>query len=532
MVSHIGLETETRSGSAFDALVQAMQRHATAALDCTDPRVFTVETAGDLWDLYLANLLQSDRQHHTCTSCRHFVRRYGALVIVADDGTLTPLCWPAPQDVPEPYAEAVAALNRAVRRGTITGVALTTEAVWGTPVTGPWTHFALTPPAAAVYRPTLTQTAFQVAAAKHEDYGTLRRGLAEFSRETVAQALTLLDADALYRAEKVIGPARFLLALHDLTARGRQRDNLIWRAVASAPAGFCQPRSTMVGTLLSDIAEGLDFGEVSRRFAAKMHPLQYQRPQAAPAAGNIAQAEQLIEALGIASALRRRFARLDELQTIWQPTRQPEAPPAGGVFGHLLPKQHQPLAALTTPEQAITWEKFARTVLPTAQRIEVYVSGRMNFCGLVTASDPESAPLLQWDSAEQRNPVSWYVYNAGSPPEQWGLRPQSWVPVTAVTLQPSMWFGERFPHQGKSAIFVLDGARDTQESGLGLFPETLQAALHAVRATVEAYVHSRQLEGREEASANGLRVGNSASTAPIRVTTALGTLTYRIDRWD
>lgn len=53
----------------------------------------------------------------------------------------------------------------------------------------------------------------------------------------------------------------------------------------------------MIGTLLDDIASGMSFDSVSRRFAEKMHPLQYQRPQAAPSAGNIAQAEKIVEKL-------------------------------------------------------------------------------------------------------------------------------------------------------------------------------------------------------------------------------------------
>lgn len=535
MTTALQIEDPARSGDRFDDLVTVMQAHFGAVLDAHGPHLFTVD-AGDLVELYLHNLPADQRQHHTCHACKTFLQRFGSLAVVDDDGTLTPAVWPS-ECAPEPYTTAIAALARAVRRGTVSGVALHGERVWGTPLTGEWTHFAVTPPRAALWTPIGVLTAGQTAAAKREDYGTLQRGLAEFTRETVAQALTLLEAETLYRSEKVLGPAKFLMDLHEARARvrGQQRENVVWRAVAGAPPGFCTPRSTMVGTLLSDIAEELDFAQVKRRFAEKMHPLQYQRPTAAPAAGNIAAAEKLVETLGIASALRRRFARLDEIQTVWRPEPVPErAQPHGGVFSHLLVGEKRATTPpMTIPAQTVTWEKFARTVLPFARRMDVYVLGTMNFCALLTAADPESVPILQWDSAEVRNPVSWYVYNGGSSPEQWSLRSGTWIPVTAVALQPSMWAGaDKFTHQGKSALFILDGARDTKASGLALFPETLQSSLHAVRSVIEAHSRTGTLEGREEASACGLRVGDSTNAGQIRVTSATGMITYRIDRWD
>jgi len=537
--------TITRSGELFDDLVTAMQRHFDAVIERNGPSLFRVDPFASgsveihsLWEWYLTQLPAADVQHHSCHACQQFMRHYGNLVSINDDGTLVSAIWSAESAVPEPYRAAVHALARSVTQARVTDVALTRATVWGTPVTGEWTHFAITPPAAALYMEFGALTAHQAEAKRREDFGTLRQGLLDYNRDTVAQALTLLDADALYRADKVIGPARFLLRLHDQRVgvhNQRLLDNLLWRAVATAPVGFCQPRSTMIGTLLDDILSGYSFAQIKQRFDAKMHPLQYQRPTAAPAAGNIAQAEKTIEQLGITASLRRRFARLDEIETIWCP-----APPAAptqpeGVFSHLRAK-NAPRAAdpLVMPPQVITWVKFAETVLPQAEQIEVFVSGAMNFCALLTAVDADAPPILQWDRVEARNPVSWYVYASGSLPERWSLHSASFVPATAVTYQPSMWGDPAHSiHHGKGAIIILDGARDTEQSGLALFPETLQASLHGIRATIEAYSRTQQLEGREEASACGVRISaESPANVALRVRTALGWSQYRIDRWD
>ena len=150
----------------------------------------------------------------------------------------------------------------------------------------------------------------------------------------VVRNAKLLDSEQLYRSEKVAGPARWLMALHERLAAIKKkphvREAIVWRAVATAPPGFCHVRSTMVGTLLADLAAHMPFHQVRRRFSDKMHPLQYQRPTAAPSAGNIAQAEKAMKELDAAGALARRFARLEDLQaTLWTPPA-PAAPPREG----------------------------------------------------------------------------------------------------------------------------------------------------------------------------------------------------------
>src|SRR5207253_1562968 len=44
--------------------------------------------------------------------------------------------------------------------------------------------------------------------------------------------------------------------------------------------------------------------------------------------------------------------------------------------------------------------------------IELQVPGSSgHFMALITATRPEAPPILQWDSEERRNPVSWYYHS-------------------------------------------------------------------------------------------------------------------------
>jgi len=519
---------------SFDAFVTRIQ----ARLDLNSVGPLFTTDATDLYDAYLSGFEDPDvRQYHTCHACKAFIERVGGLVTIQRDGSIESAIWNT-DDAPLMYKTSIDFLRRNVRRAKVNGVWLSSDQVWGKPVTGEWTHFALKNPILWKHR---IQTDHQAMAEKHEDFLMLIRGLAEFRHSVVLQAVNILKSDALYRSEKVLGIAEWLLNLHEARANAKsaivgqgssRANNLVWHAVATAPPGFPHIRSTMIASLLDDLTAGLDLEDVKRKFAAKINPTQYQRPQAAPSVGNIAAAEKLVDQLGVRESLKRRFARLDELQTLWKPAEAAPAPP-GGVFAHLIPKDTVPLGSQEIDSGPITWVKFLNTVLPDAEQIEYYVSGVANFIALVTAVNPEAPPILQWDEEEARNPVSWYVYPEGSSPANWNLR-SGYVKVVAVTLQPSMW-RVQLDHQGKGVIFILEGAKDIryQGSGLALFPETLKTELRGIRSTIEAFSKAGDLEGFEEANACGVGLqATRKGNIKLRVLSRGTKTTYTIDRWD
>lgn len=536
ITSEPGQEPTERTDDRFDLFADAVRSHFASTVQQHGPHLFTVE-AGDLDAIYMAALPEHARQQHTCNACRSFFNRYGNLVAITEAGDVVPAMWPTNGGAGL-YDDAAAALRRAVAAGKVTGVFLSSASVWGQPITGKWTHLAVSPSTLMFRHPLMN--AGQAMAEKREHYGTLLRALAEFSPELVGQAVTFLEAETLYRGEKVAGPARFMHQLQTAQAgvarqdrTGAKRRNLVWRAVAGAPAGFCTPRSGVIGSLLEDMAAGLAFEDVKAKFAAKMHPLQYQRPQAPASAGNIAQAEKVVAQMGLEASLRRRFARLEEVETIWTPTPTSAPKEAGGVFGHLQAKgsAEERVATQQVPV-AITWDKFTRNVLPGALEMHLYTEARMDFGALVTAVDPDAPPLFQWDRDDARNPVSWYLYHGGSSPTRWNLDTNAWVSVTGLALKPDAWKGNQAAHHGKGAMILLAGARDTDNRELALFPETLRAELHQVRRTLEQFSKSRRIEGEEEASACGLIIGTQNTRHRLRVRSSTGVATYHIDRWD
>jgi hypothetical protein len=519
----------------YDQFVGRLQSEFVARTNNGKEPLFT--TAFDnLFELYLNAIPESERQYHNCHCCRRFVNEFGGLVTIDDHGDTHSAFWTL-TDIPHELRESVKAVIDVVERAKVAGVFLSPSPVYGTAVSfdgkknKTWHHLSIMPPGAMRFKDSL-QTAHQASAEKLQDFLMVRTALIDFTKQMLEQAVKLLKTESLYRSEKLLGQAEWLLDLKTKPI------NLLWKAVATAPAGFCHPRSSMIGTLLEDIRSGMEFSQIEKRFAAKMHPLQYQRPQAAPSAGAIAEAEKIVEKLKAAGSLDRRFCRREEVPAIWIPHEAIEVETSeGGVFGHLKPKSSEPqVTDLRMPPISMTWEKFRRTVLPDADQIELYCDGSRNSYGaLVTAANPDSPPILQWDSEENRNPVSWYLWHGGSVPAQYGLSGGRFNKIEKICLGPNQWRNEDdFAHQGQRVILLIEGAKETKMAGNALFPEIMRSEFHGIRSVIEAYARSAKIAGMESPHACGLILakGNDTWDAHLRVTSKGLKTEYKLDRWD
>ncbi len=501
--------------------------NARLAANAAKGPLFTTDAA-ELSAVYLASFVPDRRQYHDCRACKRFIDRYGSLVVIDEDGRTAPAIWHEDDAPPEELA-AWKACAAKVRKAKVTGVYLSADPMWGEACSNGWQHLVVANPR-PLYSAVLT--AGQKMAEKREEHRMAIAALAEFPQSAVDQALTLLRNDQLYRSEKVLGAAEWLRERHLERKAKRNAGNLLWRAVATAPAGFCHVRGGMIGTLLEDIVAGLPFDDVSKRFAAKMHPLQYQRPQALPTVGNVAAAEKVIAQLSAAGSLSRRFAGLDDVtDTLWRAPAPAVENAARGVFGHVKTKD-APAAVqpLSSPPVVLTWAKFVRTVLPTASKIEATVPQAGNFHMLTTATVPASAPVLQWDRLDARNPVAWYVWNGGSSASSVGLAAGQRA-VAAVIALPCHWHNNAAPNTAKRPLLLLQGAADDTNpfAGLALFPEFLISDLHSVRATIEQF--SRQ--GKLGPSTSPAAVGLPVVGATVTVTGVDGLISqYKIDRLD
>lgn len=493
--------------------------------------------AEELYNEFHKALPEEDYQEHNCTACRKFVNNYGRLVTITENGEKIPVYWMG--EVPAYYEKAVNEVKRKVMKAKITGVFIPDKQQLGTLVTGEWTHMALKLPKEMVYNGVL-YTVEQEMAKKQEDYRILKENISKYTRENISAAVNILSADGIISPDSMLGHAKWLLTLkNNVEISGRQKaEYFLWYAAATAPAGFCHINDEhRMGALLKDIRAGYSMEYLMRRHNFKTKNKNTEGTHGKPTEKEKESAVKAMTKLGVWESLLRKYARIDDEWFVkeWVPAVTEKKEPAN-LFANIKTKEMEKGDAGNNsyiPEVKITWDKFHRTVLPNAKKIEFYVADvKQDFCGITTAVNKSAPPIIQWDTNENRNPFAWYMYVHGTQPSRWGLS-RGYCNVRAVTLQPNMWHGG-FEHQGKGVIFILDGAKDQKHRGLALFDTILKSEFFEYRRTIDNYSADNELEGLDEADAFGIIFQNGSEwrNAKFRVTTDVGTSVYILDRWD
>jgi hypothetical protein len=485
--------------------------------------LFTTDTQPEELQRLFLDGLPYGRHYYNCRACLKFLGRYGGLVNIDDEGTAHPLLW---DTLPSPYfVGAVKDLWKYVIKARVTGVFVAKEKVWGTPETPPWTH--LYGEVSERFRyDTRPGEADKRMAQYREDFRILCEAIAENTPGTFRTLVRVLGHEEVYRGEKFINHAQWLLDL--LEGNATNRRNKWWKAVATAPAGWCHVKSSVLGTVLEDIQNGLSFNVIAKRFKQKMHPLRYQRPQVVKE-GNIDEAEKLIASLGLQKALERRFAIAQDLRPFWSergPTKTVGAAP-DRLFDSLRVRAAKK-RTLGLPQQTMTWVKFYGNVLPQALGLELEIlQENRAYFGFVAPVYKDAPPLLQWP-----NGISWYLYDRGSRPGDWNLH-VGWARVPGLTGHPAYWGDQVHPGKDGMLFLLLEGAKDLRYPGKGglFFPSMLRNDLRPIRSTLEAYSKSHGIGTlRYGPPSAGLMVeAGNFQPFTLRVN---GQDTYKIDRWD
>ena len=369
-------------------------------------------SVSDLFDTFLYYLPDACKQEYTCRACKHFVDRFGGLVFIKDDGTTESAIWNI-ENIPGMFIEPITQMKEIVESAQVQDVFVSDYVDLGTYDTNGFHHFSAKLPRVMI-NTSRVKNASQISAEKAEDYGMLKRALEKYSISQVDQALNLLESGSLYRGSSYVAMCKWFKETKEKIASINdqpQHTNMIWKYAATAPNGFTHISGSMLGTLLDYIVDGDDFDTIKRKFETNMSAENYRRSQSAPTQRAVESAEKLIEKLGLADSLRRRYAKLDELpenEFIWKSKTENKEEVKTGVFAGVQTKAVDSNETKSViPQVTMTWDKFRKTILPTADKLEVKVDGTTHLMGIVTAAVPESENIMNWD-----NTFSWY-YQSG-----------------------------------------------------------------------------------------------------------------------
>jgi hypothetical protein len=377
------------------------------------PNVFVV-ACDSLYDQYLAafpegsNPIFKTRAEHDCGCCRHFIRRAGCVVNV-DEGRLYTIWDRAATDTQGPYGTVAARLRDVVRVASVGdlfrvgereasfGVATSRSIDKGRALT--WQHLYT----GEIPRALRSATPDQVRGDYRTTVQVFERGLVELTPGAVETVLSLVDANALYRGEEhKAAIVSFQREQREYLSKseGRDRSTFAWANAGNPAARF---RNTVIGTLVQDLSEGQDLEHAVKSFETKVAPQNYKRTTALITPGMVKKAMETIEALGLESALERRFAVVGDISVNDVKWVDGTVKPLmkGGIEDVLMAHVAASIRSTEADEQRaeeIGLDDFVATVLPETTGLEILFKGEHvgNLMSLTAPCHPEPKRLFRW----------------------------------------------------------------------------------------------------------------------------------------
>jgi len=482
---------------------------------------------------FLSGFADDQAKRNTCSCCLDFIRRYGRLVFIEKDAqgvfNLVSAMWSAVDKVDPYFRASFEAMKALVEKANIEAVWYSRFETLGQIELNTFNHLQVQ--RAIVPQFSRTKTPGQAISESREDYRILSEALgfvkrrikekggeekfedASLNPETVKKVLIYFKNERDMRHEKKYIETlewfiEFQKTAYEMKDR-RQKARLVWHAVATLYKDRTHIGSTVLGEFIKGIEKGMSFDLAKKRWKEQTDSLTKGRAQTPPTQGNVMRAEKVFEALGLASALKRRFATLEEMvYKVWEPKEVKEAKEEAkqGLFGHL--KTKEDVAPKVTASQLPTtidggimsWVRFKQEVLATADNLFVRVTAsRMDFMTVSTSVDPEAAPLMAWDDENARNPLAAYRYDKGSFAQQWNLQPFTLVPVNAIVVVPhEMKEPGAATGDNVTLIMALEGAKDTGLQQIPLAASWVHNDLHEIRSTLENFFTSGKMEPQPE----------------------------------
>ena len=382
-----------------------------------DADVFVADIDGDeLYALYLAafpegtNPMFRKTTEHDCSSCRHFIRRAGA-VLTVKNGKVKTVWDTAAHHAPEFYRDVAATLHEAVRNAGVRdlfrvgknennfGMNQSRQLDEVTQKVTTWHHFYTGTIPAYLRSPTPD--------AVRGEYRTtvqvFERGLTELSADAVSTVISLVEANSLYRGEEH-KPAllQFQKMQRQFLAGGmNDRSTFAWTNAGSPASRF---RNTVIGTLVQDLSEGKDLEFAVKGFETKVAPQNYKRTTALITPGMVKKAMETIETLGLESALERRFAVISDvaINDVKWVDGSVKSLMKGGI-GDVLMKHAATVATKDTSKdeeraEEIILDDFMTRILPETQSMSVLFKGSQlgNLMSLTAPTHPEPKQLFRW----------------------------------------------------------------------------------------------------------------------------------------
>lgn len=370
----------------------------------------------ELWNLYLdsfpagTNEIYRERREYDCSCCRHFIKTTGNAVVIKDNVVHT--IWDV-SGVGTTFQPVADALSAYIKAHVVTDVYVSQEKKIGTERSlerlengkvNSYDHFFLELPDKFVFDK--RRSARDIKGTFRDTRNVFKRSLDEITEESVMTVLELISQNSLYKGEEWKAPLTEFLKYkkaYDKLTTAEEKENFAWEKSIMAGAAIGRIRNHSIGTLLTNISEGMDLDLAVKKYEQIVAPVNYKRPKAIYTKKMLEDARKKIEEMGYMPSLERRFAVLDDISInnilFSNKDAQRRISGAGDVFASMEkdiavnPKRFSNVEEVPAAD-------FVKNVLPMAREVEVYLENRHspNMVSLIAPKNPDSPTMFKWNN--------------------------------------------------------------------------------------------------------------------------------------
>jgi len=371
-------------------------------------QLFRVDVSGDeLWGTYLksfpegTNPIYKERTEHDCTCCKQFIRACGNVVSI-ENNKLVSIWDISPTNVLSSYVAVAKALSKLVRSKKITDIFVYDNKNIGTNSnvqllesgeTLRWNHFHYELDSKLVMK---KDDIGSFLSDKRSSHDVFERGLKEFTIEALDTVIELGEQNSTYRVSeflKSIVTFKAFKKAYDSIDNEKEKSNFCW----SIDNPVIAIRNTMIGTLITDLSEGMGLNTAVSRYESKAAPENYKRPKALITKAMITKAQDKVAELDIQDALSRRYAVTDDITIGNVLYADRSVKKELGVFDELLAETEDKVKNLDKVDE-VPIHDFINDIVPKAKSIELMFDNKHenNLVSLIAPVHVDAKHILKW----------------------------------------------------------------------------------------------------------------------------------------
>ena len=352
-----------------------------------------------------------ERRHYDGNYDKNFIRRLGNLVAIDSKGNRDTI-WNV--TLPGYFNVVAKTLHKALIESQLRSYFYTEEYTAGSKPTVDnhnknitWVHFYSTIPSHLI-----KNNVDQVVGDLNTSRSLFQRGLDELTLDSMVLIKDLIESNCIYRGQEHLKSLTDFMKLKEKYDNSEDKEAFVWFNTFTLGFGV-RFKNTVIGTLVTDVSNGVPLEDAVKMFESKVAPQNYKRTTALITPKMVEQAQEKLTELNLLDSIYRRYAQPTDLN-INNVLFTGKEEKALNIFDDLKKESSQTLSKKNLSKAIsdvaeIDVEEFVSNILPNVTKVEVLFENKhtSNLMSLITEKYSGTPNLFKWN-----NPFSW-SYNGG-----------------------------------------------------------------------------------------------------------------------